>query len=187
LPAEDAKFSGEYIYTKTNPYQDRAWRERYEPSLTPSRLAMFYVRNSRFALRNLWRDLRESSNMRMFAYYYKNNRGGQSDVPAKSLLGWTTLRSWLLRTVPWHLPLFYGAAIATGLIFVSIAAQPWQRIGGSLSLALSGAGVSEFVVTSLFDALETQRHLFLFHVITEALIVLMFLTLAWKAGQHTTS
>jgi hypothetical protein len=48
---------------------------------------------------------------------------------------------------------------------------PWPML--PLSLALSTAGVVEFAMSILTDALDTARHLFMFQVITELLILMI--------------
>jgi hypothetical protein len=42
-----------------------------------------------------------------------------------------------------------------------------------LALTLVAAGTGEFAVCTLADGVDTYRHLFLFHVITETLILLV--------------
>lgn len=183
LPAEASRYAGEYVYTATAPYNDRTWRTRYAASLTPRRLALFYVSNPGVTFKNLWQDLVASANMRIFAYYEQEGRR-QPDRPTRSLLGWSNLRSLLLRSVPWHMPLFYAAILIVGTALAWRGTRPWQWIGGSLSVVLAGASISEFVTTSLFDALETDRHLFMFHVLTDALVAHAALAIAWLAAVH---
>ena len=178
LPPEAAAFSGEYVYTPTNPYKDPEWRARHAASLAPQRLALFYLRNPQAAARNLWRDLNESATMRLFTYYLDST----PRKPANSLLRWSDVRSTLLREVPWHIPLLYVAMFVSGVALAVRGRQPWQRIGGSLCTAMAGAGATEFAITSLFDALETERHLFIFHALTDLLIVHGALALAWIAA-----
>jgi hypothetical protein len=183
LPPEAVRYAGEYVYTATTPYNEPGWRARYADSLAPQRLALFYVRNPGVTFRSLWHDLRASSNMRIFAYYRTKGRR-QPDRPVRSLGGWSDLRAWLLRSAPWHMPLFYTGILIGGAVLTIRGRRPWQVIGGSLSVALAGAGLSEFTATSLFDALETDRHLFMFHVLTDALVVHVALGGAWLADRY---
>lgn len=186
LPPEAATYSGEHVYTPTTPFKDEAWRARYAASLTPQRLLLFYVRNPGPAIDSLWKDLIASANMRVFAYY-RHPGGRQPNRPARSLLGWSDLRSFLIRSVPFHLPLFYAAILIAGFWLAWRGTQRWQRIGGTLSVALAGASITEFATTSLFDALETDRHLFMFHVLTDALVVHAALAVAWLASGSASS
>jgi hypothetical protein len=182
LPPEAAKYSGEYVYTPTTPFNDPSWRARYDASLTPRRLLRFYARNPEAAVDSLWWDLKQSAHMRLFAYYL-NRSGERTKRPVRPLLGWSDLRSFLIRSAPLHLPLFYAAVLAGGW-FIWRGPAPWQRMGGALVLAFAGAAITEFVVASLFDVLETQRHLFLFHVLTDLLIVHAVLATAWLVSSR---
>jgi hypothetical protein len=57
-----------------------------------------------------------------------------------------------------------------------------------VALLLSVAGVMEFAMSSLTDAMDTSRHLFVFHVITELLILLLVAAVgAWWSGRTKTS
>jgi hypothetical protein len=182
LPPEAVKYSGEYVYTPTTPYKDEAWRARYAGSLTPQRLLLFYFKNPGTAIASLWRDLTDSANMRIFAYY-RHPLTDQPNRPVRSLLRWSDLRSLLIRYVPFHVPLFYAAILIAGGWWAWRGTERWQRIGGALAVALAGASITEFAATSLFDSLETERHLFLFHVMTDALIVQAVLAATWMTSK----
>ena len=52
-----------------------------------------------------------------------------------------------------------------------------------LSLALIVAGAMEFAICTLADAVDTHRHLFLFHVITDTLVLLSAGWLLTAPGQ----
>lgn len=178
LPPDAAKYKGEYVYTPTTPFKDVEWRTRHAASLTPERLVCFYARHPGWMVQNLWSDLVDSADMHYFIRYRRED-GQPADRSAPSLLGWSSFRSLLLRWVPWHLPLFYAAVFIAGIALVWRGTESWQRVGGSLCVALAGAGVSEFASSSLFDSLETGRHLFMFHVLTDVLLVHAALAVAW--------
>ena len=54
----------------------------------------------------------------------------------------------------------------------SLWAMRWPL--SPLVMVLAAAGVMEFLSSVLLDCIETARHLFLFHVITEILILCAF-------------
>jgi hypothetical protein len=86
---------------------------------------------------------------------------------------WSNLRSLALRIFPYHVLLFYLAPW-----MVALVARIQKRVDlrwplMPLALALSAAGMLEFAMASLTDALDIARHLFMFHVITELLILMM--------------
>ena len=77
---------------------------------------------------------------------------------------WSTLRSWLFRVFPLHAVLLYL------LVFgACIRCAKWPLYPVCLLLAICGA--TEFAGTALLDCLENARHLILFHVITDMLIL----------------
>ena len=53
-----------------------------------------------------------------------------------------------------------------------------------MTAALSAAGLIEFLASVLLDAAETGRHLFLFHVMTELLILCTFAALLSRTGEQ---
>ena len=52
----------------------------------------------------------------------------------------------------------------------------WRSPGVPLAVTLAVAGISEFALCSLADAIDTHRHMFLFHIVTDSMILL---TVAW--------
>ena len=82
------------------------------------------------------------------------------------------MRSRLLSILPYHVFLFYLAPWIAMLAAwrYKIAAMKWPVM--PVALALSAAGLLEFAMAILTDALDISRHLFMFHVITELLILM---------------
>jgi hypothetical protein len=78
---------------------------------------------------------------------------------------WSNFRSALYRRWPVHIILWYLVVMAGSLAVL------WRRRGrGSaarLCLGVCILALLEFGLTSLADAVETERHLFIFHVMTE--------------------
>jgi uncharacterized membrane protein len=66
--------------------------------------------------------------------------------------------------LPYLLPVFYVLALAGCAL---------RRQLAPLALALVLAGACEFAICTLADGVDTHRHLFLFHVITDALLLLV--------------
>jgi hypothetical protein len=54
-----------------------------------------------------------------------------------------------------------------------------------LALALSAAGAMEFAMATLTDAMDLPRHLFMFQVITELLILMIAAALLSLLGKPT--
>jgi hypothetical protein len=78
---------------------------------------------------------------------------------------WSNFRTALYKRWPAHIVVWYALMIAAS---VSICIrQPRSRGPAIICLGICGMAVSEFLLASLADAIETERHLFLFHVMTE--------------------
>jgi len=114
----------------------------------------------------------------------------ESGIPPSTLArrhdSWSNLRRWLLRLFPLHVMIFYIlVAAASGLCLARQGcAHSWPLC--AMTAALTAAGLIEFPASVLLDAAETGRHLFLFHVITELLIVCTFAALLCRPGGYIT-
>jgi hypothetical protein len=84
---------------------------------------------------------------------------------------WSNLRSTALHVFPYHVLLIYLAPWVTALLAWKYDRLRWSLM--PLALALSAGGILEFAMASLTDALDIARHLFMFHVITEMLILMI--------------
>jgi hypothetical protein len=81
---------------------------------------------------------------------------------------WSNLRSKMLRRWPVHIVAWYLLVIgvATGILF-SRRPLPGPAV---ICLGIAAMGVLEFLLAALFDAVENERHLFLFHFMTDITI-----------------
>ena len=84
---------------------------------------------------------------------------------------WSNLRSESLNAFPYHALLIYLAPWAAWL--AAWRRPQWRSPLMPLALALSAAGVIEFSMATLTDALDNSRHLFIFQVLTELLILMI--------------
>lgn len=102
---------------------------------------------------------------------YLRQDGFPPGTLARRFDAWNNLRSGLFRVWPWHAVVLYlmvGAGCVWCVVRSGVAAE-WPLYPVCLVLAVCGA--IEFMSSALLDCLETARHLFLLHVITEMLIV----------------
>jgi hypothetical protein len=105
---------------------------------------------------------------------YEQQYGFPPGAQTKSFGWWSAIRSALFRLAPWHILVWYAAVLGACFWEKRIA---WRlRLLGSL---LASMGLVELAVSSLADAGEIPRHLFLFHVITDFTIVLAIVWVAW--------
>ena len=131
------------------PLSDPLWTEDFLRRTSFGDLIIYYLRHPSVPLREIDFDLSHSSPAIR-----------PPEVHAQPKL-WSTLRGAALRVFPYHLYLIYLAPWA-----VAFAAWKWKIAGlhwpaMPLALALSASGLTEFALSSLTDAVDTARHLFL--------------------------
>jgi hypothetical protein len=175
LDSQDLQYTGKHSFLPDSPLFDPRWALHFRQSTSSLSLLRFYLRHPARTLSVLRRDLIEEAWQRR-AVNLSNYRR-QDGRPAGARSGrfglWTDLRSRALHAWPWHI-VFWCA-----LLFVGVPlAAPWgfSGSGGVLLWAAWGAavmGMGEFCVASLGDAIETGRHLLLFHVFTDGSILLV--------------
>ena len=127
FPPEAVQNSGEYVYTATTPFNDERWRARNAGSLTSQRLIAFYARHPVWMVYNLWEDLERNASRMRFRGNYRREDGQPPDRIAPSRLGWSNLRSFLLRKMRWRMPLFYLAILIGGASWALRGPSPGRR------------------------------------------------------------
>jgi hypothetical protein len=102
----------------------------------------------------------------MLVSFYGNYRREDGFPPAtvaRHFHTWSSLRSWLLERFPYYVVILY---IALPIAF-------WRKKLFPVALFLMLAGLAEFLFASLGDAIDTPRHLILFQLITDVIIVFL--------------
>jgi hypothetical protein len=165
-------------YMRGNPCEDGRFQAEFASRVTPLRLTRFYLRHPWRAARLAYHDLAvEGPQMRSRNLTNYQRKDG---FPAGSLSvkfsTWTDIRSWLLGVWPTHQILLYAAAMAWGLLSF-LQTRRWAGAGVVL---LAACGVYSFASAVFFDATETNRHLGLFHAITDSLVIVIAIL-----GRHT--
>jgi hypothetical protein len=160
-PAE-LRYVGLHVFSPGAPTADLAWSERFTRRLPYWRLARFYAAHPLRTLGLLWWNLTE------FAWQIQEpgmgNYTRDSGQPAGAQAAgyWSGWRGGMLRRFPWIAPAWIALAIL------------WRLRRGSrlawVCAALAAMSGCEFVIAALSDAIETNRHLFIFHVLTEITI-----------------
>jgi hypothetical protein len=101
---------------------------------------------------------------------YERAYGFPAGTRTTSFGWWSSLRSALFRVAPWHIVAWYAGFIGIGIsLAIRLTTVP-ARIS-LCAVLLAGMGLVDGAVSSLADAAETERHLFLFHVITDFTIL----------------
>ena len=175
LGEEDLQYLNTNSYTPTAPIYTALWAENFLRRTSFGDLILYYLRHPSVPLREMNSDLnlaapvmrpREMPN-------YREEDGIPAGTMATRFSLWSNLRSLALHIFPYHVLLFYLAPWIVALVAWRYKLSPLRWRLTPLALALSAGGLLEFAMASLTDALDIARHLFLFHVITELLILLM--------------
>lgn len=148
-----------------------AWWAEFLRRTSRGRVLMFHLRHPLRTASLIYWDLKVRAPDRRMSILGKYERAsGYPPQPQAASFGWwTAFRSALFRWAPWHVLVWFGA-VAVVSIRIMIRGWPQARVA-LLCLMLTGMAVTELAVSSLSDAGETERHLFLFHVLTDFTIL----------------
>ena len=154
---------------------DPAFRRRIITLVTPSRLGAFYWRHPQILRKVLLFDLHDSApdielSHTSASYGHVREVDVESGKHPFQLVAWGRFRHQLFSVVPFHLIYLFGTVIVLcGFCVVS------PKVGHRFPLwpvALFSTllAVSSFLFASLFDAIETTRHLVFFQAATDLTI-----------------
>jgi hypothetical protein len=161
---DELRWRGSTAFEPQVPAQNREWLLEFSRRVPLGSLVKLYAREPWLAWRFMWSDLNvEAPRIRpVHLGNFDRSAGRAAGEPAGGPLSWwSSFRSRLIETAPWHLPLMFAAAglwIALRPAWTSIEALLWAM------------ALMEFVLSTLADACETSRHLVLFHFSTDALV-----------------
>lgn len=170
LGPENVRYVGMNAFQAGNPTSDQKWSDMFLRQVTMGRLARFYLTHPRRTAGILWRDLKDQANqleVRGLGYYARGSGRGPA-APAPGY--WSGLRGDVLRRAPWTAPLW--------LLLVSAGCLARRSKLSWICLMAAAMAAGEFVLASLLDAVDTSRHLFFFHVMTEVTICFAVTALA---------
>jgi hypothetical protein len=175
LPDSYFELIGTHAYSEKAAIKELDWRVTFIKQIGYGKLASFYLRSPDIALQLLWRALNEDAHGIRPGNLgnYARTAGRRPGALSHSFGVWSDMRSWLFRVLPLHIVLLYLAAMAGSIacLFRKRWAAAWPLY--PFALALSISGTVEFSMAALLDGTETGRHLFFFHVVTEALILVL--------------
>ena len=186
-PLDDARELGlgpEYLryvdfwprHPSGDPLANPEWRALFASRTNYGRIAQFYLRHPWRALGIVYRVLKERAGRRRPALgNYERAYGFPPGAQTTSFGWWSALRSALFRVAPWHIVAWYAGILGIGIRLAIRPATVPARIS-LFAILLAAMGLVELAVSSLADAGETERHLLLFHVITDFTIML---AIAW--------
>ncbi len=168
LPDSDAAYAGTSAWTPGSPIFDAEWRTGFY-SQSRRHLLWFYLSHPRIAVRVIHDDLRLSAPYLRppVLANYRREDGYPPGSLARHFCSWSDLRACLFRAWPEHILLWYALVLAAAVVVISRGRSPVIRRVAVLGLGLALMGIGEFCFASLTDAAQTDRHLFLFHALTD--------------------
>ena len=176
LPS-DMRYVGMDAFRGDGPGRDTAFQTRFEPHAS-DHLLRWYAKHPGATLAFLWDDLLHNApKLRPLRDLEKQYRA--QDSRSRNLCSWSDLRSQCMRAWPIFIPLLYLAAVLISI--ATIVSPRWARYRGYglFVVVLVSQGIVQFCAGSLLDATETPRHLFMFQVTTDALILTLLAGLLW--------
>jgi hypothetical protein len=170
MPQSYGRYAGVSSWTPGTPMLDPSLRQQFYVQAR-GHLPWFYLSHPRVVARVLQDDLHASApSLRppMLANYRRED-GFAAYSHARRFCLWSDLRVLAFRAWPEHIVLWYAFVMAGALLFLKNG-RPGTRGSAALCLALAMMGIGEFCFASLADAAQTDRHLFLFHTLTDVTI-----------------
>jgi hypothetical protein len=167
-----------------HPLKNPEWAEEFSRRTGQGGIARFYLHHPWRALTILYRDLHGQAAGRRPSGLgnYEKESGYPPFAQTNSFGWWSFLRSALFRIAPWHILVWYVVFLA-----MAIRAIWFDRKIAVLAVVLAAMGLTELAIATLGDAGETDRHLFLFHVITDLTMLLGLAFALHRKGQGSAS
>ena len=147
---------------------EQAWWDAFLGRATRGRVLEFELRHPFRTTAMMYWDLKFRAPDRAMHIIGKYDResGYPAQTQAQSFGWWTAIRSALLRAAPWHILIWFALAIPISAR-LAVRGGTMLRSIAILNLTLCAMALIEFAISSLSDAGETERHLFVFHVLTD--------------------
>ncbi len=160
------KWIGSQAFAPDSPLNDPDWTRALVQRVSWGDVALLYLRHPGMAVREIDRELHDSVHSMRPDYManYRQVDGYPPHAVATRFSFWSNQRMRILTAYPYALLVLYPLPLLGAI---------WRRRLEPLAFTLVAAGISEFGLCTLADAIDTHRHLFLFHVITDALILLL--------------
>jgi hypothetical protein len=173
LGEDEMKLVNTNAQTPGVPVYDEKWRKEFLERTSFAKLARYYLDNPDVVVRELNSDLNLAAPVLRPTDManYREKDGYPPKTMATRFSLWSSLRSAVLHVFPYHVLLFYLLPWAAWIAGWKWPALRWRVM--PVALTLSVAGMGEFAMTTLTDCLDNSRHLFVFHVITEMLILMI--------------
>jgi len=156
----------------SDPKAEQVWWDAFLHRVTRGRVLAFELRHPWRTAAMMYWDLKFRAPDRGVHILGKYDRdsGYPAQTQAQSFSWWTALRSGLFRAAPWHIVVWFALVIPISAR-LAVHGGTMLRSVAILNLTLCAMALLEFAISSLSDAGETERHLFVFHVLTDFTIL----------------
>jgi hypothetical protein len=168
LPAGDVKYIGLNAYSPGGPASDEEWLREFFSRANNRAMLAFYARHPDRAFDVIDSDLRTwgYNRRQLNLSNFRKQDGRARHERTTRFASWSNFRAGHFQRWPWHIGVWYAVVLAGSVVLVRsqerrVARLAWVAIGISL------IAIGEFLLATLADAAETDRHLFLFHVFTD--------------------
>ena len=151
-----------------SPVADEKWLTKFYGVASRS-LPRFYLHHPKRVLQLLMRDLKEHGAQIRFRELanFRQADGYPPGALATRFSSWSWLRTALLSRWPSMLVLWYLLIIAVCMVSVVNSSDNLTSRLSAICLGIVAMAMLEYCFASLSDALQTERHLFLFHAMTD--------------------
>ncbi len=167
LGPDEYRFIGTHAFTPGNPTVDIPWLRYFNGRTSFGKVLRYWWRHPHEAMRALRNDRDQHAcdlRQRNLANFRRED-GYPPGTLATRFAFWSNLRSEMYRLWPAHIFWWYAAVIG-----VAAANLRRHRAAASICLGVCAFAILEFCFACLTDAVETERHLFIFHAATEITI-----------------
>lgn len=172
------KWIGMNAFSPGTPIHDPDWAQEFDSKVSFGDVALLYVGHPELAfymVRRAFEDAMHSIRPSYLANYRQEDEFPPHSVATRFSF-WSSLSMNVLAKYPYAILVVYG---------LPLVGCWWRPVGRAVSfplaVALAAAGVGEFAMCTLADGFDTHRHLFLFHVITNGVILM---EVGWLLGRR---
>jgi hypothetical protein len=173
LPEDYSRYAGMSAWSPGSPMGDPRWDEQFYRRVRPHVLK-FYVAHPDRVLAIIEYDIgTQAPHLRPpLQANYREEDGYPPFTLTRHFCSWSDLRTKLFLAWPGHIVLWWGLfSLSAGVLLMKACSAKHKQMAG-IALGIAILGVGEFCFASLIDALETPRHLLLFHAVTDVSICL---------------
>lgn len=188
LDPGDVRYSGLTAFSKITPLNEADWRNAFVARTSYARVLQFDFRHPIRALMKLDSDLRNEAPRRRVMYLsnYRREYGKQTGARDPQLGSWSAFRAQLFRSWPPHILVWLALALCAPPFLARHLTLPHRKAVAWAISIVALLAIAEFFSVSLSDAIETDRHLLLFHVFSDLTIFLAVVSgLGSMAGAPT--